>query len=230
MPGDPLTPGWPSVPGAEHVPMEQAVSVPKIIAVPLSWRDAKPLLENMDGPEAPKDWQGGLPIKYRLGGNAMRVHLKVDMDTSLKPNYVVEGRIRGAQFPDEWIVMGNHRDAWEFGGVDPSSGTASMNEAVSRALATGQIDREVAARINRKLMAVESSWLNPEGIPGRLWFKHVLYAARYTYAHLELPGLTEAIERDDWKVATEQARILEQALAKNAALLREAGAELQGVR
>jgi len=123
VPGDPLTPGWASVEGARRIPIEQAVSVPKIIALPMSWRDAKHFLENMGGPEAPKDWQGGLPIKYRLGG-AATAHVKVDMDNSVKPNYVVEGRIRGSEFPDEWIVLGNHRDAWEFGGVDPSSGTA----------------------------------------------------------------------------------------------------------
>jgi N-acetylated-alpha-linked acidic dipeptidase len=459
--GDPLTPGWASVPGARLLAKEEAISLPKIMAVPLSWRDARPLLENMGGPPAPRAWQGALPIKYRLGGNA-RVHLKVEMDTSLTPNYVVEARIRGALYPDEWVLVANHRDAWEFGGVDPSSGTASMMEltralgeivklghrpqrtliacswdgeevgltgstewgeqfadalkqklvaylnvdsstsgpnfdaeavasfapmlveasksltapsgktlyhewklslkqgkkkpvadselvntrigsgsdhtvflnhlgrpvfnlsfegpygvyhsmydnhywmnrfgdpgfhyhtlmarlwgvlalrlanaeilpidcavyadhirrfvqelrtkaggrvdlrpvlnrvgefgqegerlkkAIAKTLASGSLKEETAARINRRLMLVESNWLNPDGIPGRPWFKHILYAARYTYAHLELPGLTEAIENGNWKVAVEQARILEQALARNASLLREAGKELNG--
>ena len=89
------------------------------MALPLSWHDAKPLLANMDGPVAPDDWQGGLPIKYHLGGKRVRVHVKIEMDNSTQPYYVVEGRIRGAQLPDEWIVLGNHRDAWVFGGVDP---------------------------------------------------------------------------------------------------------------
>ncbi len=133
VPGDPLTPGWASTPGAKRVAMEQAASVPKIIAVPMSWRDAKPLLENMGGPMAPKEWQGGLPLKYRLGGNAARVHVKVEMDNRVMSNYVVEGRIRGSEHPDEWVILGNHRDAWEFGGVDPSSGTASLLE-VTRTL------------------------------------------------------------------------------------------------
>ena len=128
VPGDPLTPGWASVPGAKRIPVDQAVSLPKIMALPLSWHDAKPLLENMGGPLAPDDWQGGLPIKYHLGGERARVHLKIEMDNSTKPYYVVEGRIRGAELPDEWVVLGNHRDAWVFGGVDPSSGTASMME------------------------------------------------------------------------------------------------------
>ena len=104
-PGDPLTPGWASVPGAKRLPPEQAVSVPKIMALPLSWHDAKPLLENMDGPLAPESWQGGLPIRYRLGG-AVRAHLKIEMDNSVKPYYVVEARIRGSELPEELVVLG----------------------------------------------------------------------------------------------------------------------------
>jgi len=464
VPGDPLTPGWASVEGAKRIPIEEAVSVPKIIALPMSWRDARHLLENMDGPEAPKDWQGGLPINYRLGGGLVKAHVKVDMDNGIKPNYVVEARIRGSEFPDEWIVLGNHRDAWEFGGVDPSSGTASMIE-LTRALgqlkkqgarpkrtivvcswdgeevgltgstewgeqfadelkakgvayinvdsstsgpnfhptavaslaplivelsksiiapsgkslyeewklsiqrdnkgakpiidrdlvdtrigsgsdhtvflnydgvptvglqfdgpygvyhsmydnfywmnqfgdpgyryhtlcaqvwgvlalrlanaeilpfdfafyadnirrfildlknnngaasrlelagvlknvadfenAANMLNQEIArllvsnsrgfkpkSKINNQMMQVEQNWLNSAGIPGRPWFKHILYAARYTYAHLELPGLTEAVEKGDWKVAAEQARILELALLKNAELLRAAREDL----
>ena len=138
VPGDPLTPGWASVPGAKRIPIEEAASAPKIMALPLSWHDAKPLLENMDGPLAPRswkgqDWQGGLPIQYHLGGERVKVHLKIEMDNGTQPYYVVEGRIRGAELPDEWVVLGNHRDAWAFGGVDPSSGTASMME-LTRAL------------------------------------------------------------------------------------------------
>lgn len=467
VPGDPLTPGWASVEGAKRIPVEQAISVPKIIALPMSWKDAKPLLENMDGPVAPASWQGGLPIKYRLGGSRVRVHLKVDMDTSVRPNYVVEARIRGSELPDEWIVLGNHRDAWEFGGVDPSSGTASMmelsralgemksrgtrprrtlvmcswdgeeaaltgstewgehfadelrqklvayinvdssvsgpdfrpsavaslaplilevsrelrapkgvtlytewkrslareqpaqkrravrdsemvdtrigsgsdhtvflnflgrptigltfdgpygvyhsmydnfywmnkfgdpgyryhafmsvvwgvlalrlanadvlpfdfdfyadnirqfvrelqknknangisgitqllsritefqqagrqlNRAVALSLASDKLTSSVAARVNRSIMQVESNWVNPEGIPGRPWFKHMLYAARFTYAHLELPGLTEAVEKNDIETASKQARLLADAIAKNTALLREAIQDLE---
>jgi N-acetylated-alpha-linked acidic dipeptidase len=465
VPGDPLTPGWASLPGARRIPMDEAQSVPRIMAVPMSWREARLLLESMDGPEAPREWHGGMPIKYRLGGAAVQVHLKVDMDTSVLPNFVVEARIRGADLPDEWIVLGNHRDAWEFGGVDPSSGTAAMME-MTRAL--GQLKRQgirprrtlvvcswdgeelaltgstewgehfaaelkrkavaylnvdsavagphynpsavaslaplllevsgsvagpdgrpllenlrayraaqdsaggkvpelvdvrigsgsdhtvflnhlgvptvglefegpygvyhsaydnfyrmdriadpgffihrtmaqlwgilalrlanaealpfdfaayaqsirgfvrdleraakitpsqvdlqplqratvefqtagralahhveherlrhgaltpaQAAALNRAILAVERNWLNPDGIPGRPWFKHLLYAARYTYAHLELPGLTEAVEARDWKRAAEQARRLEAALQRNTELLQETLATLE---
>lgn len=455
-PGDPLTPGYASVPGAKRINPKDAVSLPKIIGVPLSWRDAKPLLENLDGPVAPQSWQGGLPLKYRLGGKRVVVHLKVDMDASVQPYYVTEARIRGAEDPDEWVILGNHRDAWVFGGVDPSSGTAAMleltrnlgqmlkkgirpkrtlvicswdgeeyaltgstewgeqyadelkkkavaylnvdeatsgknfdgdavgslapllvdvsrgltapsgkslydewkvsrrqelhkpsvadaelantrigsgsdhtvflnflgiptmgltfvgpygvyhsmyddfywinhfgdpgyryhalmtqlwgvlalrlanadvlpydfefygatisdflndldrethlsaripldplrreiaqfrtagrdlNRAIAGAIRSGDIDPASAARLNAALMQVERNWCNPAGIPGRPWWKHSLYGARYTYAHLELPGLTEAAEAGDWKRAAEQAKILEAELAKNSALL-----------
>ncbi|MGA2857291.1 MAG: M28 family metallopeptidase [Candidatus Sulfotelmatobacter sp.] len=481
VPGDPQTPGWASVPGAKRIPIEQAMSAPKIMALPLSWHDAKPLLENMDGPLAPEDWQGGLPIQYRLGGEGVKVHLKIEMDNGIQPYYVVEGRIRGEELPDEWVVLGNHRDAWAFGGVDPSSGTAAMmemtralgqlakhgmrprrtvivcswdgeeigltgstewgeqfadelrakavayinvdeatsgpnfhgqavaslapmlvettrtlqdpsgkslydawkatvarekeegkqsgqmndsgianesladtrigsgsdhtvflnfvgmpviglqfdgdygvyhsayddffwmnhfgdpgyryhtlmsqlwgvtalrlanadllpfdfatyaanirqfvselekgknmwgqppsavqpgearqpqldlkpvrnaidafeaagqhlNESLNRKLAAGQIDPKLAATLNHSMMQVERNWLNPDGIPGRPWFKHILYGARFTYAHLELPGLTEAVEARDWPRAKQQAEILEHALENNTKLVNE---------
>jgi len=465
VPGDPLAPGWASVPGAKQIPREDAISLPKVIAVPLSWRDAKPLLENLDGPVAPKNWQGGLPLRYRLGGGRVRAHLKVDMDNSVKPNYVVESRIRGSELPDEWIVLGNHRDAWEFGGVDPSSGTASMMEltralgellkegfrprrtlvicswdgeevgltgstewgeqflqelrenavayinvdsstsgpdleagavaslspflvetshalddpsgsslygawkrsaartksrkavpdaelvntkigsgsdhtvflnhagvpsillgfdgpygvyhsvyddfywmnhfgdpgykyhalmsrlwgvlalrlanadvlpfdfaeyarqlrgfvqalekenpkarskldtrslyqslaafesagrrfdhAVARVLSEGGFDPKAAKRLNRSIRQVELNWLHEEGIPGRPWFKHLLYGARYTYAHLELPGVTEAVEKGNWEAAQQQGALVEAAVRKNAQLLDDAAGELR---
>ena len=469
VPGDPLTPGWASLPGARRIPESEARSLPHLVALPLSWHDAKPLLENMDGPMAPKDWQGGLPIKYRLTG-AVQAHLKVQMDNSTQPYYVVEARIHGAQFPDEWVLLGNHHDAWEYGGVDPSSGSASMMELtrafgtmlkdgirpkrtlafcswdgeeigltgstewgeqfgedlrkkliayinvdssasgpnfeggavgslapmlveitnsipdpsgtslhdawlksataarkdekqalpvkdenlvntrigsgsdhtvflnflgrpvitldfdgpygvyhsmydnfywmnhfgdpgykyhatmsalwgvtalrltqadvlpfdfgfygrtlngfiddlkknprydaqkinldalqrkagefeaagtsvkklLDKALASGKIaDDNAIDRFNQEILQVESNWLHPAGIPGRPWFKHLLYCARYTYAHLELPGLTEAVEVQHWDEAQRQAEILGQAIDTNTALMRRMEKELQ---
>ena len=471
VPGDPLTPGWASIPGAKHIPVKDARSLPKIMALPLSWHDAKPLLEHIGGPVAPKDWQGGLPFAYHLGGNDAKVHLKIEMDNSIKPYYVVEARIRGAQLPDQWVVMGNHRDAWVFGGVDPSSGTASMMEltralgqmlrqgirptrtlvicswdgeevgltgstewgeqfqdelrkkavayinvdsstsgpdfqgsavaslapllrevshtfrdpatgkplydawkesaerarkelkengpvtdanlvdtrigsgsdhtvflnhvgmpvigldfdgpygvyhsmyddfywinhvgdpgyryhtlmsqlwgvialrlanaellpfdfgeygdnigqfidelakgkdlsqldlaplrsavgdftaagrkldsAERQALASGRLRPAVEEQVNEGAMELERNWLNPQGIPGRPWFKHMLYGARYTYAHLELPGLTEAVEKGDWTTARAQAELLRQALEKNTRLLHEVTKALQDLQ
>jgi N-acetylated-alpha-linked acidic dipeptidase len=462
VPGDPLTPGWASLPGTRRIAREDAQSLPNIIAVPLSWRDARPLLEQMDGPEAPEAWRGALPITYRLGGERVRVHVDVDLDTSVVPNYVVEAKLRGTEFPDEWIVLGNHRDAWVYGGVDPSSGTASQMEltralgalkqagirprrtivvcswdgeehaltgstewgehfaseltekavvyinvdsstsgpnfqptavpslsglivdvsrtlddpsgrslyeawrasaaaggsdvpdgrlvdnrigsgsdhtvflnrlgvpsvllefdgpygvyhsvydshdwmsrigdpgfryhrlmsqlwgvlalrlanadvvpydfaayaagvrsfidalaeaqpalesqvsldgvraeldafeaagqalraSTRRALEAGTPDSAALQAVNERLRRVERNWLHPEGIPGRPWFRHLLYAARYTYAHLELPGLTEAAEAGSWQLAREQLALLEAAIAKNTALVNDAAARL----
>ena len=464
QPGDPLTPGYASIPGAKRIRPEDAVSLPKIMGVPLSWHDAKPLLEKMDGPEAPDSWQGGLPLKYKLGGKRVVVHLKVDMDNSTRPYFVTEARIRGSESPDQWVILGNHRDAWVFGAVDPSSGTAAMleltrnlgqllqqgirpkrtlifcswdgeeyaltgstewgeqyadelkqkavaylnvdeatsgsnfqgdavgslapllvdvshtlpapsgktlydewkvsrqtelgddqpvpdgklantrigsgsdhtvflnflgiptlgltfvgpygvyhslyddyfwmnhfgdpgyryhtlmtqlwgalalrlanadvlpfdfesygenirqfvvdlnlanrvashidlaalqrqiadfqsagrelNQSIAVAVASGKLRASAAAQVNAQLMQVERNWCNPNGIPGRPWFKHSLYAARYTYAHLELPGLTEASEAGDWKRANEQEKILEAQLEKNTALLKQINQEL----
>lgn len=126
-PGDPTTPGWASTPGAKHISANDSRSMPNIIGVPLSWSDAEPILKNIGGAVAPKFWQGALHLRYRLGGQA-RVRVHVEMDNSIKPYYDVVGRITGSEHPDEWIILGNHRDAWVFGGVDPSSGTASMLE------------------------------------------------------------------------------------------------------
>jgi N-acetylated-alpha-linked acidic dipeptidase len=468
VPGDPLTPGWASVSGAKRIPQNEARSLPHLVALPLSWHDAKPLLENMNGPTAPKDWQGGLPITYRLTGS-VQAHLKVQMDNSIQPYYVVEARIRGAQFPDEWVLLGNHHDAWEYGGVDPSSGTASMMELtrafgtmlkngfrpkrtlifcswdgeeigltgstewgeqfaddlrkkliayinvdssasgpnfdggavgslapmlvetsysiadpsgtslhdawiestaaarkddkdmeaandenlvntrigsgsdhtvflnflgrpvitlqfdgpygvyhamyddfywmnnfgdpgykyhatmsalwgltalrlaqadilpfdfafygrtlnsfiedlkknprydakktdldtlqkrasafeaagknvkslLDRFVASGKIDTQAAEQYNQSILKVESNWLNPDGIPGRPWFKHLLYCARYTYAHLELPGITEAIESQNWEEAQRQSEILAKAIDTNTALLQQMERKLQ---
>jgi N-acetylated-alpha-linked acidic dipeptidase len=102
-----------------------------------------------------------------------------------------------------------------------------LNAAVATALAANTLNAEAAEKLDRQLMQVESNWLTPDGIPGRPWFQHLLYAARYTYAHLELPGLTEAAEKGDWNAAKEQLALLEAAVEKNAQLLREARADLE---
>ena len=96
-----------------------------------------------------------------------------------------------------------------------------MNESLARKLATGKIDAELAATLNHGMMQVERNWLNPDGIPERPWFKHILYGARFTYAHLELPGLTEAVEKQDWATAKQQAEILQRALENNTSLLKQ---------
>jgi N-acetylated-alpha-linked acidic dipeptidase len=132
-PGDPLTPGWASKPGARRLSPQEAETLPKIISVPLSAENARPLLESLDGEAAPPAWQGALPITYRLSGSQTRVRMRVEMEDPVKPITDVIGSLKGTDYPDELIVVGNHRDAWVFGGVDPSSGTACLME-LARAL------------------------------------------------------------------------------------------------
>lgn len=127
VPGDPLTPGWPSTPGARRIDRSEAVSLPKIISAPLSYADARVILEAMGGPVAPPEWKGALPITYRMGGEAT-VRLHVRLDDRIRPIWTVTGRIRGREEPDREVILGNHRDAWIYGGVDPSSGSAAMME------------------------------------------------------------------------------------------------------
>jgi N-acetylated-alpha-linked acidic dipeptidase len=103
-----------------------------------------------------------------------------------------------------------------------------LNDSLRHALASGKLDPEQAKALNHGMMQVERNWLDPDGIPGRPWFKHILYGARFTYAHLELPGLTEAVEKQDWPVAKQQTEILRQALANNTKLLNELNARLDG--
>jgi N-acetylated-alpha-linked acidic dipeptidase len=126
VPGDPLTPGWASTAGARRIEAKDAVSLPTIVGVPMSYRDARVILEALGGPEVPDDWRGGLPIQYRAGGGAATIRIVVRNDSETRPIQTVIGRIRGTEHPDEEIIVGNHRDAWVFGGVDPSSGSATL--------------------------------------------------------------------------------------------------------
>jgi N-acetylated-alpha-linked acidic dipeptidase len=106
----------------------------------------------------------------------------------------------------------------------------AFNESAKLTLANSSADPATEDRVNRELMQVERNWCNPEGIPGRPWFKHSLYAARYTYAHLELPGITEAAEAKDWKRAESQKAILIAELKKNTTLLQQAASDLESAR
>jgi N-acetylated-alpha-linked acidic dipeptidase len=128
VPGDPLTPGWASVAGAKRIPAREATSLPAIVSVPMSYKDARVLLEALRGPEAPRYWQGGLPFTYRVGPGPTAVRMRVRNDDKVRPIWTVTAKIRGATEPERWVVVGNHRDAWVYGGVDPSSGSAAMME------------------------------------------------------------------------------------------------------
>lgn len=134
FPGDPLSPGYGSVPGAKRLALSDARTLMKIPVLPISYDDALPLLENLGGPVAPEQWRGSLPVTYHLGPGATKVHLKIEMDNSTHPIYDVIARIPGSEFPDQWVLYGNHHDAWVHGADDPLSGTASLLET-ARSLA-----------------------------------------------------------------------------------------------
>jgi len=138
--GDPLSPGWASVKGGRKLKREEATTIMKIPVLPLSWSDAKPLLENLRGPMAPPEWRGALPITYHVGAGPAVVHLKADYDWTSKPIYNVIARMPGATLPDEWVIYGNHHDAWVNGAADPVSGAIALLEtarAFSQLKATG---------------------------------------------------------------------------------------------
>lgn len=128
-PGDPLTPGKPSSPGVPRLRLEEARTVHKIPVLPISWEDARPLLEHLDGEVAPVEWRGAIPVTYHLGPGPATVRLKLQHDNSIRPIHDVVARLRGSTFPDQVIVYGNHHDAWVNGAADPISGAASVLEA-----------------------------------------------------------------------------------------------------
>ena len=128
-PGDPLTPGKPSIPGVPRLKIEEARNLPKIPVMPISWEDARPILEQIDGEVAPVEWRGAIPVTYHVGAGPATVHLKIQADNAIRPIYDVVARIKGGVYPDQYVVYGNHHDSWVNGAADPISGAASLLEA-----------------------------------------------------------------------------------------------------
>jgi len=127
-PGDPLTPGVGATPGAKRLTMKDVQVFTKIPVLPLSYADAQPLLAALNGPVAPAEWRGALPITYHVGPGDATVHLKAQFNWDQKKIYDVIAKIPGSDFPDEWIIRGNHYDAWVNGAEDPISGQVSLLE------------------------------------------------------------------------------------------------------
>ncbi len=127
-PGDPLTPGVGSTPGATRLPIADAPTLTKIPVLPISYADAEPLLRALEGPVAPPAWRGSLPLTYHIGPGPARVHLRLKFNWDVKPIYDIVATIRGTEAPDEWIVRGNHHDAWVNGAEDPISGQVALLE------------------------------------------------------------------------------------------------------
>ncbi len=126
--GDPTTPGYASTENAKRIDRTQAESLLKIPVLPISYGDAQPLLESLGGPVAPEKWRGALPITYHIGPSTSNVHLKLQFNWDIKPAYDVIAKIKGSEYPDEWVIRGNHHDAWVNGASDPVSGMAAELE------------------------------------------------------------------------------------------------------
>lgn len=127
-PGDPLTPGVGATEEAERLTPEESPTLMKIPVLPISYADALPLLQALEGPVAPPSWRGALPLTYHIGPGPAKVHLKLAFDWKLTPAYNVIAKMQGAAYPDEWVVRGNHRDGWVFGAGDPISGMVALME------------------------------------------------------------------------------------------------------
>ena len=127
-PGDPLTPNIGATKDAKRLPRNEAVTLTKIPVMPISYSDAQPLLTALQGPVAPERWRGALPMTYHVGPGPAKVHLKLSFNWDLKPLSNVIARIAGSAYPDEWIIRGNHHDAWVNGAEDPASGAVAVME------------------------------------------------------------------------------------------------------
>jgi N-acetylated-alpha-linked acidic dipeptidase len=138
-PGDPLTPGIGATSGAKRLERLQAPNLLKIPVLPISYHDAAPLLQALEGPVAPEDWRGALPFTYHIGGGQARVHLKAQFDWQIRPCYDVIARIKGSEEPNQWVIRGNHHDAWVNGASDPISGLAALLE---EAKAIGELRKQ----------------------------------------------------------------------------------------
>ncbi|MBT8268327.1 MAG: M28 family peptidase [Bacteroidia bacterium] len=128
MPGDPLTPGYGATDDAERLKIEDAPSLTKIPVLPISYHDALPLLKALGGPVVPENWKGALPMTYHIGPGPAKVRLKLEFNWDMKPAYDVIASLKGSTKPDEWVIRGNHHDAWVHGASDPISGLVALME------------------------------------------------------------------------------------------------------
>lgn len=143
-PGDVLTPGRGATKRAERLSKDDAPTITEIPVLPISWRDALPLLSALGGEVVPEHWRGALPITYHLGPGPARVRLKAEFDWNMVTAYNVIGVLEGSEYPDEWVIRGNHHDGWNHGAADPLSGQIAMlaeAKAISQLARRGQAPR-----------------------------------------------------------------------------------------
>jgi N-acetylated-alpha-linked acidic dipeptidase len=127
-PCDPTTPGWASRENGRRLSPGDARGVPHIPSLPLAYAEARKILRALDGPQAPKGWQGGLPFTYHVGPGGAKVHMAIAQDYAVRPIWDVIATLKGREHPEQKVLLGNHRDAWTYGAVDPNSGTICLLE------------------------------------------------------------------------------------------------------
>ncbi|MGH8401158.1 MAG: transferrin receptor-like dimerization domain-containing protein [Gammaproteobacteria bacterium] len=159
-PGDPQTPGYGSTADAKRVPRDQTQTLLEIPVLPISYADAKPLLAAIGGTVAPPEWRGALPFTYHIGPGPAKVHLKLAFNWDVVPAYDVIATIPGSEYPNQWVIRGNHRDGWVFGAWDPLAGNVTM---LDEAKAIGEL---VKGGWHPKRTLVYASWDGEE--PGLL--------------------------------------------------------------
>ncbi len=138
--GDALTPFVPAFKDAKRISRSEAGGITKIPVLPISYKDALPILRSLNGPMAPEEWRGNLPIPYHIGPGPWQLHLKLEFNWDISPVYNVIARMSGSEYPDQWVIRGNHHDAWVYGANDPVSGIAAVLEeayAVAQLAKTG---------------------------------------------------------------------------------------------
>ncbi|MBA3657576.1 MAG: M28 family peptidase [Gemmatimonadaceae bacterium] len=159
-PGDPLTPGIGATKNARRLTVKESPSIMKIPVLPISYSDALPFLKALSGPVVPPEWRGALPITYHMGPGPAVVHLKLEFNWDMVPLYNVIAKLPGSERPDEWIIRGNHHDAWVNGASDPISGMVALME---EARAVGELAK---AGWRPKRTIVYAAWDGEE--PGLL--------------------------------------------------------------
>lgn len=185
MPGDPLTPGYGATDDAKRLSVAEAPSLTKIPVLPISYSDALPLLKALDGQVAPADWRGALPITYHIGPGPAKVRLKLEFNWDMKPAYNVIATMPGTDFPDEWVIRGNHHDAWVHGAADPISGLVALME---EARAVGELAKK---GINPKRTIKYCAWGAEEpGLIGSTeWVEtHAKELSQKTIAYINTDG------------------------------------------
>jgi N-acetylated-alpha-linked acidic dipeptidase len=183
--GDPLTPNVGATPTAQRLALKDVETIMKIPVLPISYGDAQPLLAALTGPVAPENWRGGLPITYRIGPGAARVHLKLAFNWDQKPLYDVIAKLRGATLPDEWVIRGNHHDAWVNGAEDPISGLVPELE---EARAMGELVKQ-GWRPKRTIVYAAWDGEEPALLGSTEWVEaHGDELAKYAVAYLNTDG------------------------------------------